>query len=289
MGKVIERPFFNHELERIERKLLSDFEREEPTEYEVWVDGLKVIDRTDDPDQFGTVSNHISLRSTEEVEIILFRGRSQHSDKMTLLLEQNQPKKSVGATLDGITEDYSKRLKHERLEWDHQALQEKYNALETDHQELKAHSKQIEEELAQLKDKKLHLGNVNLAELSGVWLEGFIRRNPQMLTRFPGGDALAGIIVEDNQAKAAGVDSSAEPTTPSQGTASFSPAGASTDNPEDQPYIELLKRIRDSFSEQDFLQVMVILDGFITRPDLIPTVKDLLEGEPEPTISTEQF
>jgi hypothetical protein len=40
---------------------------------------------------------------------------------------------------------------------------------------------------------------VNVGEFASIVLEGFVRRNPQMLAMLPGGEALAGVIEQDNE------------------------------------------------------------------------------------------
>ncbi|MEM6271424.1 MAG: hypothetical protein AAF998_18455 [Bacteroidota bacterium] len=286
MGKLFERPFSNHEMDRIERKLNADLERDEPTDYEVRIDGLLVIERTDDPTLFGSVTDHISLGSTQEVEITLYKGKSQHNDKHTLFIERNKPQGEKAQSLEGFSSqlrsEFEKQRQYDRLEWDHKALQEKYQKLSSEHDELKEYSDQLEKDLEVFKGKKLHMGNINLGELGGIFLEGFIRRNPQILARLPGGQALAGIIEEDNDIQAAQMQQQfAQPVQP-QAEVSFSAADEPNGpaiSPEDQPYLDLLKRIQSAFSQQDFIQVMMILDNFMEQPELIPIVQDLIDGE----------
>jgi hypothetical protein len=74
--------------------------------------------------------------------------------------------------------------------------------LETTKQELEEteeYAEKLEKEIQSFKENKFKLGNINIGELASVAMEGMIRRNPQFLTKLPGGEALAGIIVQDNQ------------------------------------------------------------------------------------------
>lgn len=273
-----------YQLKRIHTKLVNDFTQGSPREYEVRVDGLDVIPRTNDPERFLQLERFVDLDHTRKVDVIIFRGQSHYCDLHTLTVDGPKPTSAnngLGVIPGMGTMDIQKRIreevKRERKEWEHERLQEKHRELKAELKDLEEYADKLEEEVKVYRKKKLHLGNVNLAELGGIFLEGFIRRNPQMLAKLPGGESLAGLIEEDNAQKA--LEMGTPQSAGDDPKASFEPVGETTTEltPQDQTYLELLRRIESSFTRSDFLNVMAILDGFTQRPDTISDVMELME------------
>lgn len=287
-----EKPFSVYELERVKRVINSSYERDEPLDYEVKVDGLTVIPRTDDPEAFETITDHVSQRHTIELEIRVYRGKSQHNETTILYFEHNRkPAAQSGATLEGVRDqlrlEFEQEKREMQREWEYRQLQEKYENLSDDHNELQDHAKEMEKELEELRSKKLHLGDVNLLEVGGVVLEGMVRRNPQILAKLPGGQALAGVIEEDNMEKARQMQQESQPKAAPDLGFEFADDSPKI-NPEDQQYLDLLKRLQATFAPETFLQVMMMLDQFAESPELIGRVETFLQSTQEPEPNTAQ-
>lgn len=278
MRTTIKRPYTNLELDRIEQKLIDDFSRCEPTQYDVKVDGLTIIERTDDPERFAIIPDKVDYTSTEKVEVRLFQGNSLHNTTFELILERNRPDKDRGVTLEGLQTHIQAAIAKEKEKWEADQLKQEFEALKAEYKELEEYADKLEEEVKMFRAKKLHLGNVNLVDLGGMLLEGMIRRNPGVLNRLPGGEALAGAIEADTEAQMQLADDPA-----SEEPATFSRADDSEElTTQDRAYLEMLRRIQDAFSSDDFLLVMRILEMLITQPAMIPQVVAMLEGPTRP-------
>lgn len=278
MRTTVTRPYTNKELDRIEQKLIDDFNRREPTQYDVRVDGLLIIERTDDPERFAIIPDNVDYTSSEKVEIRLFQGNSLHNTTFELILERNRPGKDRGVTLEGLQTHIQAAIAKEKEKWEADQLKQDFETLKAEYKELEEYADKLEEEVKMFRAKKLHLGNVNLVDLGGMLLEGMIRRNPGVLNRLPGGEALAGAIEADNEQQ---MQMAQNPAPEEQAT--FSRADEPDElTTQDRAYLEMLRRIQDAFSSNDFLSVMRILEMLIAQPAMIPQVIAMLEGTARP-------
>ena len=93
------------------------------------------------------------------------------------------------------------------------------------------------------------LGNVNLGELASVVVEGFVRRNPQILAKIPGAEGLAGVIEQDNKDKANGTQQPVTETNASFKKAEDETAVVLTE--EEKGYLEFMKGIAENFDQKE--------------------------------------
>lgn len=295
MDKFKERKFTSAELTNIKDILDRHSSQGNPKDYQVLVDGMTVIERTDDPDVFDSLLDFVNMNTDYKVEVRLYHGNSKRAFRYYLYLDRNKPADQQTTSLEGFEAKMRERdakLRSElRMEFEHGQLRKDYSKLEADHNELKAYADQLEKDNEALSERvnsrKFHWGDVNVAELGGIVLEGMLRRNTQMLARVPGGAALAGLIEEDNQRQMseAGMEAEAEHHTEPEsagGFTSLDDEGASTISAEDHAYLDVLRKISSAFSQEDFIQVMSIIDAFTRDPSKIPVVVELLNESTEP-------
>lgn len=259
------------ELERIQHKLDEDSKQGKPSYYDVKVDGITAIERTNNPEKFQLVEDYISILSTQVIDVRFFRGASFRNESVQIFLQGNMAQSQPSVNLEDLQLRMDEKLTQAKREWAYEQLQRDFDKLKGEYDELSEYADKVEDELKIFRDKKLHLGKVNLGELGGILLEGFIRRNPQILSKLPGGEALAGVITEDNEQKLL-----EEGSVSTEGEASVS--RSSNESSEDDGYLELLRQIQNSFTQSDFLQVMGILDQFIKDPSLIGVVQELMDS-----------
>lgn len=167
MINVTELPFSLDQLQRIENNLLEFLDKGEPKDYDVRIDGLKVIPRTSDPEPFSDILDHIDQK-TRLVCVRLFTGRSKHYDQIDLVVEANMPKKADQLTLEGIESRWNEKLANERLRWDHDFLKREKEKLEKELEGKKATVKELEDEVEKYKKRARMLEGVGLKDLIGL-------------------------------------------------------------------------------------------------------------------------
>jgi len=187
---------------QIQDFLDMSYELGKPVEYEVTVDKLKVVRRTADPTQFDSHRRFIT-RHSKEVEITLYTGGSQYSEKIFLTLEEEKPQVPQAPQergLSGIEIDakIQEGIDRERKKIELEQLREKNKEQEKEIAELEDEVEKLENVIIDMKGKESPLKGV-FGEIGSVMVESFIRRNPHIIASIPGGQALSGLIEEDNK------------------------------------------------------------------------------------------
>lgn len=278
---VIEK-FTNTRMEQINMMLQSLAEQNRPKEYSVTVDDLEVIPRTNDPAVFESYGHYVTpLNYT--VSIKLFQGGSNRNTHYILRLRDGEPERlepsanKQKAALDGLDVDakIEQRLAAERQQWHLEKLEADNAQMEEELADQEAYIEKLEEAVLELKDnKKLTFGNINLGELSSVVIEGIVRRNPQLLAKLPGGEALAGIIEEDNNAQV-------EPPAPQPNVAEaefteITEDGETAPSQElgeaDQALLQFGRDLQEAFTEQQLVSIQSLLTFLAQTPALIEPV-----------------
>src|SRR3954471_17641112 len=67
-------------VERLEEHLRLYFDKGQPIDFEIIVDGFKVVRRTSDPNMFAMYENFVDA-DTKSIEILLYTGSSNNNDK----------------------------------------------------------------------------------------------------------------------------------------------------------------------------------------------------------------
>jgi vacuolar-type H+-ATPase subunit I/STV1 len=166
--------------------------------FEIFVDNLKVVSRTEDPKDFDNYEFYMN-EDTEKVRILIYNSNlSPRNDQYSFLVQKNKVEKSLNG-LGEVENIIQEKLAARDREHETNRLREELTSTKEELQETEEYAEKLEKEIEYLKENKFKLGNINIGELASVAVEGMIRRNPQFLTKLPGGEALAGIIEQDNK------------------------------------------------------------------------------------------
>ena len=267
-------PFINEKyseqkIDNLYNYLQNSKEQGESEDYEIFVDAFKVVKRTNDLARFESYSNFIQPE-TKAVTIVIYDGTSPRNTKHIFTIKEDNTNGLSGVDVDTRIEE---KLRSEKEKWETELLKKENENLKTELSEAEAYIEELEENAEKAKDKKFRMGDVNVGEFASVVLEGFVRRNPQLLTKLPGGEALAGVIEQDNaDREKALLDKSPEPEV------SFKKSGSATGNlsEEEKSYLDFIKSLKDKFDHEQMTSVMLILDVLAKSPnDIDPTIQYL--------------
>ena len=247
-------------IDKLKLYLQTQAERNAPRYYEIYVDNLKAVHKTVDLQEFDSFEDYMT-DDTERIRILVYTTNfnsprnDQYSYRMKKLEEHKQITHSQGLSGIELENKIEEKLLQQRERLDYNAIVKKLTETETQLKESEEYAEKLEKELLEYKSKKLHWGNVNLGEFASVVVEGFVRRNPQMLTKLPGGEALAGIIEQDNRERG-----STTPTTETE--VSFKKKSDTTElTEEEKSYLNFMKGVAESFDEEE----IIILTHVITK------------------------
>ena len=268
-------PFINEKyseqkIDNLYNYLQNSKEQGESEDYEIFVDAFKVVKRTNDLNRFETYSNFIQPE-TKTLTIVIYDGTSPRNTKHIFTIKEDNTNGLSGVDVDTRIEE---KLRLEKEKWETDLLKKENEKLKTDLAEAEAYIEELEENVEKAKDKKFRMGDVNVGEFASVVLEGFVRRNPQMLAKLPGGVSLAGIIEQDNEDREkALLDKIPEPEVSFKKKSSTSESALSE---EEKSYLDFIKSLKDKFDHEQMTNVILILDVLSKRPDDInPTIQFL--------------
>lgn len=243
----------------------------QPRSYEIFVDNLKVIPRTEDVKQFDSYEYYMN-ENTEKIRILIYSSPlSPRNDQYCFYVQQNKHEKGLNGLgeIEGIIQE---KLAARDREHEMNTLRTQLTEAKQQLEEAEDYAEDLQQELNEVKSNKFKLGNINIGELASVALEGIVRRNPQLLTKLPGGEALAGIIEQDNQDKRQLAE-----TVSTETAASFQKKEDGNKlNPEHLQYIPVLQQLDNSFTTEQLQIVMQVLGKFSEDPTHLTTVAELL-------------
>jgi hypothetical protein len=265
--------YSRQKIDTLYQYLQNSKEQGEPEDYEIFVDAFKVVKRTQDLNRFESYSDYIQPE-TKEVTLVIYDGTSPRNTKHIFKLKEDADKQALSGL--EIDNRINERIKAEKEKWETDLLRKENEELKQDLADADEEIEKLEAQLEQSKGNKgFSMGNVNVGEFASIMLEGMIRRNPQMLAKLPGGEALAGVIIQDNEEKEKLLTKApeAEPeVTFSKGVGNTS----TTLTEEEKAGVEFLKHASTKFSREQMTQVMLILDVLSQKPeDIEKTVQFL--------------
>lgn len=241
--------------------------------FEIFVDNLKVVSKTEDPQEFDTYEFYMN-EDTEKVRILIYNSNlSPRNDQYCFMVQ-----KTVGSTksLNGLGEIegiIQEKLAARDREYEMSRLKEELEATKQELEETEEYAEKLEEEIKNLKENKFKLKNIDVGELASVALEGIVRRNPQFLTKIPGiGEGLAGIIEQDNRDKERLL---AQPQIP-EAKVSFEKDTAPEITEEEKRHLVYLRKLEQTFNPQQAEMFNAVLHAMVEDPSLIPTILDLI-------------
>jgi hypothetical protein len=234
-------------IERLTEHLRLYHEKGQPIDYEIIVDGFKVVRRTSDPTMFSLFESFVDA-DTKSMEVLLYTGNSNNNDKRIFYFGDVPKDGLSGLDIDTrIDEQVQRKLKEKESE----TLKQENEELRQDIRELERDIEQLQKEKADLEASQSPLKGF-LGEIGSSFVESFIRRNPNIVRGIPGGEALAGLIETDNRRQAEGPEENTEVNSQPK-------AGEPSRNLEDQAAITFVNQLKAQFAKDEFDKLLDIL------------------------------
>ncbi|GGA89951.1 hypothetical protein [Puia dinghuensis] len=267
---VIHQKFDSFKIDKIKRFLEDMATKGQARPYEIFVDSLKVVPKTEDVAEFDSYEQYID-EDTAKLRILVYNsGLSPRNDQYCFMIGSDRPEKSFGG-LGEIDTIVAERLAARDREYELQDLRKQLQEARAQVEEAESEADSVRQELEAVKAGQQRK-QIKGIEVVSIILEGFVRRNPQLLQRIPGGEALAGLIEQDNADSS--VASPAEPVTEASFRKRSEPGAGLT--PEQLRYIDTLRRLEATFQQPELETVMQVLARFAEAPETLSTVAELL-------------
>ncbi|MFZ5553554.1 MAG: hypothetical protein ACOZCO_10585 [Bacteroidota bacterium] len=263
-------------------KLLHDYLKRcaadgRPRYYEIRLDEFRAVPRTNDPASFEHYKESLDEKS-QLVKVFIYNThpRSFNAEKHFFKIQGQQEDEKVAVpSLSGYDVDakIQAAVERERERIEHEKLCEELDKTKADLKEAEDYIQKLKEDLKKYEGKKLHWGNVNLGELASVVMEGMIRRNPQLLTKLPGGEALAGIIEEDNKEREKRGETTVDAEVTFEKNEKGNPANLSEDQ---QKFLQVLGMLEENFNEGELALINAVLERLLHKPQDLKIIASLL-------------
>jgi hypothetical protein len=274
MAKVIE-AYNPHKIEIIKRMLEKQSTKGSPLFYEVFVDNFKVVMKTNDIAEFDSYED-VMNNDTKYIRINTFSSPTESIAQSKYVFEIEEKKqetqKGLGEVVD-INAKIKESIEIERERWDREHLLKELDRTKLELQEAEEYIDDLQNQLEKGKTKANHWGKLDLGLLAGTALEGMVRKNPQWLTKVPGLEGLAGVIVEENSDNGKRIDTPLEET---EVGFSEKKAPAKELTEEEKEYLQFGKEIAENFENEEIRLLVKIIHEFKRDASQLKIVAELL-------------
>jgi hypothetical protein len=266
--KEINRRYDPVRLSSIKRMLLNETKEGNPRYYEIWVDDVKMVEKTNDAEKFNSYEDHV-FDETEKITVNVYTSSQSSPHIVTrynFTFGEDEPKAQAqpmnGFGLGEIEARINEKVSQERERWD---------------------CEQVKRDLASLKEK------LKESEEWNEKLEVIIEETKKKLEEAKGLSDLTSIVKDLAVSKLLGkkpeekqsLSGSEKP----QEEASFK-MKSSEETPlteQEKNFLQFRKSLEANFSEEEFGMVLDIIDEFIKDKTNIKPVTELLNINPQKT------
>ncbi|MGZ4065030.1 MAG: hypothetical protein ACXVP0_18780 [Bacteroidia bacterium] len=253
-----------------------------PQAYEVYVDALKVIPKTEDPAEFENYEDYMTP-GTDTIKIVIYgSSQSPRNEKYVYSLKAKTPEEALDMGLSGIAfkSFTTKELALLKQDKDRKTLeQQEIEHLNSEIGELKAelaekqqYVETLETAVEQAKANGNKIGGAHIGDILSVALEGILRRNTHIIAQIPALNGIADIINKDNASPMAAQQPDAEASFQRKAPAESAPALTV----QEKEFLALYHEIQRHFTQEEFAQVIELIEELTRDKSKIAPALELL-------------
>lgn len=254
-----------------------------PKPYEIHVDGVKAVIKTEDPGEFYNYENYMK-EDTNEVKIIVYgSNNSPRNDQYSFSMKAKSRQEAFDMGLDGFATKAHSQTEIKEMVAKRQKQLEDQEELEMLRVKVANQDKKLKESdeliakmtvyVEQAKANGNKIGGVHLGDVLSVALEGFVKRNAPAIAKATGFEGLAGAFSNNNETNT---------QTQENSEASFKKketGNVSTLSEKEKEFIILFHELEKCFSQEEMLQIVGILQCLNQdKTQLVPILELLQES-----------
>ncbi len=262
-------------VDRLKNFLQAMADKGQARPYEIFVDALKVVPKTEDTSEFDSYELYMN-EDTEKLRILIYNSsQSNRNDSYCFHLQQHKPSPSFNG-LGDIDSIIQEKLTIRDREYELARLKEELEDARQQVEELGEHRDELLEKLEEASSNKYKLGKLNLIDLGALAIEKFAANNVELLSKM----GLQGL---------SGTAEKHIPDIPSpEMQASFQKKTDVQVAPELLCYLPLLQQLDANLQKQELDLTRQILERFLAEPGQIQEVAALLEIQLSTTQTTNE-
>jgi hypothetical protein len=248
-----EEKFDRRRIESIKRYLQREADKGREKDFEIIIDGFKVVSRTNNIDEFDDYEQELR-EDSRHISFLVYDGPdTNRNNRYTFMMGTNPTTAQPPvATLGEIDQVVAQKIEEKEREHELQHLKEKLSSTKEQLEEAEEYAQQLEKQIEDMKQKR-YANAVSLGELATVVVKTLVRENA---AKIPGGQALAGWLGADVSEAATAQQLTDQPT------ATYQPKQeTSGDLPEEtRNRLSLIEQMQQKFSEQQMIAVFTVLN-----------------------------
>lgn len=278
--------FDQQKIDRLKNHLESMAMKGTPKFYEIFVDGLKAVPKTDEPKEFEGYEDYMTPETCQVKIVIYCSGASPRNDQYVYSMKAKSNEEALDFGLNGITikSFTTNELKQMRLQRDQRGvfnaeikdLNAELDGLYKELDEKKAYIERLEKAVEIAKANGNKIGGVHVGEMFSVAAESFFKRNASKIEKSLGVEGLSGFFTEED-------DSKTENKTLPETEVTLKKKNSSDSNTElseqDKSFIALFREMQKHFSQSEFDQIIEIVEKLSKDKSKIKLILDLLSDE----------
>ena len=254
--------------------------------YEIFVDALKAVPKTDEPEEFDNYEKYMAP-DTAQLKIVIYNSAgSPRNDQYVFLFKAHNREEAMEIGLNGMpvkTFSYNDISEWREKNTKKTAEQMEIKRLKNEISDLKGMLEEKEEELgSQSKDltvarRKADQPSISLGKVLSGFANDLLQSNVKGISEIPlVGPSLAGMITSQ---------SSAVPDQPQLAAAEVSfkrdeDLNGSSLSERDQRLLAFGQEVQSQFNQEQFVQIVEILDLLSKDKSELKAVLDYLKDEP---------
>lgn len=252
MALISKQKYDQAKIEKLAEYLRLYHQKGQPIDYEVIIDGLRVVRRTNDPELFSLHEAFIT-GDTRTLEVLFYTGASNNNERhMFTLSDEPKAEGLSGIEIEKhIKDQVSEQVELQKKEMQHNAIQEENRELKQEVEDLEKEVERLESENKKLFESQSPLKGF-FGEVGSSLVESFIRRNPSLMKTIPGGEALSGLIENDSRKRE-------EEDQSSEASVSFQPKSDQRLTQDEQSAIAFVEQLKTQFAKSEFENILLIL------------------------------
>ena len=281
---LIEERYDQHKIDSLKRYLQREAEKGRARDYEIIIDGFKVVSRTNDVNEFDGYEEEIR-DTTRNLSILIYDGdKTPRNTKYSFALNQDspipaQPQNGLGSLAD-IDQMIQQKMDDKEKDFQIRTLTEKLEETEGKLQEAEEYNEKLQDELKYIKENRFKMKDVNLLEVGAELLKYTVAKNAN---KSPLAQQLNGIL--------GALSNIEQPALPPQQTPDASDTECETTTQEHGDAPELtdiqklifrsIQQMERAFTPQQLPIVNGVLVKLMENPDQLIPVAELLNVQIE--------
>jgi len=286
--------FDQSKIDRLKSHLESLAEKGAPKFYEIFVDGLKAVPKTDEPKEFDGYEDYMTPETNQIKVVIYCSGASPRNDQYVFSLKAKSNEEAFNMGLNGFsignfTTNELKKLKIQRdqklaVNAEVRELNGEIDELYKELDEKNAYIATLEKAVEEAKANGNKIGGFHAGEIISVALDGLLKKNAHRLAKLPGLDGLAGLLEQDN------ASNSSEQTQPDAEVSikKKTQSESAELSEQDKNFLSLFHEIQKHFSQMEMDQVIEIIENLSKDKSKINEVLQVLKLETPEETETEK-